>query len=355
MKFLYKKWWKILSGVLILFSIFMGLYLPVGPGIYSASPVSVKTGESVTLNITGYNTHFNEPNNELVFWLRKDSFYLCAESFQTSHNDHATAIFNIQGNLPEKYTNIVFDLVANNNIDGTFSMIKSVKVLKNDSAFTIQSIYQNTCKPEVTTNHPQYMSFPYRVVLYETIRNLFFHVPMWFSMTFILLISFIYSIKFLRTNDIRFDIMAVEAVNVGILFGLLGFATGSLWGNFAWGKLGDWLLSDTKILGALIGLLIYFAYIILRGSIENENKRARISAVFNVFAFVLFLVFIFVLPRMTETLHPGNGGNPAFSKYDLDNTMRWIFYPAVIGWVSMTLWLTSIRVRTRFIKNDLNE
>ena len=59
------------------------------------------------------------------------------------------------------------------------------------------------------------------------------------------------------------------------------------------------------------------------------------KAIYNIIAFVMMIVFIGVLPRMTDSLHPGNGGNPAFGNYDLDSNMRMVFYPAVIGWILM--------------------
>jgi heme exporter protein C len=67
--------------------------------------------------------------------------------------------------------------------------------------------------------------------------------------------------------------------------------------------------------------------------------------VYNVFAFVLMIVFIGILPRMTDSVHPGNGGNPAFGNYDLDNGMRLVFYPAVLGWIFTGWWIATLRVR----------
>jgi heme exporter protein C len=62
-----------------------------------------------------------------------------------------------------------------------------------------------------------------------------------------------------------------------------------------------------------------------------------------------------ILPRLTDSLHPGNGGNPAFSKYDMDSNMRLVFYPAVIGWVLFSYWLFEIKNRISFIKNKLDD
>jgi len=192
---------------------------------------------------------------------------------------------------------------------------------------------------------------PRQVILYESIRNLYFHVPMWFSMIFLFLISVIYSIKTLSKGKLKEDRKAVELVNVGIVFGVLGTLTGSLWAKFTWGA---WWTNDVKLNGAAISMLIYFAYLILRGSIEEEEKKARISAVYNIFAFVLLIVFIGILPRMTDSLHPGNGGNPGFNNYDLDNNMKMVFYPAVIAWILLGVWIYQLRIRMREIKAKLN-
>jgi heme exporter protein C len=97
--------------------------------------------------------------------------------------------------------------------------------------------------------------------------------------------------------------------------------------------------------GTAVAMLTYLAYLVLRGSLDDEQKRARLSAVYNIFAYVMMIVLIMILPRMTDSLHPGNGGNPAFGKYDMDNMMRLIFYPAVIGWTLLGAWLVNLQVR----------
>ena len=100
-------------------------------------------------------------------------------------------------------------------------------------------------------------------------------------------------------------------------------------------------------------MLIYLAYIVLRGSLDDEQKRARISGVYNIFAFVLLLVFIGILPRMTDSLHPGNGGNPGFNNYDLDDNMKLVFYPAVVAWILLGWWIASIRIRISKLNQKL--
>jgi heme exporter protein C len=184
-------------------------------------------------------------------------------------------------------------------------------------------------------------------ILHESIRNLFFHVTMWFAMIILLSVSLVYSIKYLSSNNMNHDIVAEEAAKTGVLMGVLGIITGSLWARFTWGA---WWVNDAKLNGSAVTLLMYFAYLILRNSMEDKQKAARVSAVYGILAYPLMLVFIMVLPRMTDSLHPGNGGNPGFSSYDLDKNMRMVFYPAILGWTLLSIWILSIRVRMHKIK-----
>lgn len=191
---------------------------------------------------------------------------------------------------------------------------------------------------------------PARVILHESIRNVYFHVPVWFAMIVLFSISVYYSIKYLRTGNEQFDLVAVESINTGILFYVFGLVTGMLWAKFTWGE--AWS-GDPKQNSAAIAFLIYCAYLVLRSSVEEEQKRAKISAIYNIFAFPIMIVLLFILPRLTDSLHPGNGGNPAFGKYDMDNQMRMVFYPACIGWILMGVWIATIRFRIRSLENKI--
>lgn len=187
---------------------------------------------------------------------------------------------------------------------------------------------------------------PRMAILHETIRNLFFHVTMWFSMILLMIASIVYGIRYLRANLIENDIKASACIHSGIFLGVLGLLTGSLWAKYTWGA---WWVNDAKLNGAAAAMLVYSAYLILRSSIDDEHKRARLAAVYSIFAFTLMLAFIMILPRMTDSLHPGNGGNPGFSNYDLDSKMRTVFYPAVIGWALLGAWISELEVRIRII------
>lgn len=187
-------------------------------------------------------------------------------------------------------------------------------------------------------------------VLQESIRNFYFHVPMWFCMIILFAVGVIYSLKYLSNQRLKDDTIAVEFVNAGILFGLLGMVTGALWAKFTWG---EWWSNDPKQNGSAIALLLYFAYLVLRNAIQEPQTRARVSGVFNIFAFSAMIPLIFILPRLTDSLHPGSGGNPGFNAYDLNYNMRFVFYPAVIGWTLLGVWLARLSIRLRQLQHKI--
>jgi heme exporter protein C len=181
-------------------------------------------------------------------------------------------------------------------------------------------------------------------IIEQSIRNLFYHVSMWFAMVVMMAVSFGNAIGFLSSENMARDRRSISLAETGMFFSVMGLLTGMLWAKFTWGA---WWTNDPKLNGTAITMLIYMAYFVLRNTIDDPRKRARISAVYNIFAFVMMIVFIGILPRMTDSLHPGNGGNPGFNSYDLDNRLRLVFYPAVLGWVLVGTWIASLRYRIR--------
>ncbi|HLU90643.1 MAG TPA: cytochrome c biogenesis protein CcsA [Cyclobacteriaceae bacterium] len=196
------------------------------------------------------------------------------------------------------------------------------------------------------------MEVPRLPILNETIRALHFHVTMWFGMILMLAAAAVYSIKYLKSNNIKDDDVALEFTNAGLLFGVLGMLTGMLWARSTWGA---YWSGDPKQNASAIALLIYFAYLILRNALPDLQQRARIGAVYNIFAFAVYIPLIFILPRMTDSLHPGNGGNPGFNAYDLDSRLRMVFYPAIIGWTLLGMWIGTLRIRHKRLERKYEE
>jgi heme exporter protein C len=96
----------------------------------------------------------------------------------------------------------------------------------------------------------------------------------------------------------------------------------------------------------------------LRGSMTDIDKKARVSAVYNIFAYFIYIPLIIILPRLVQSLHPGGmegakgGGNPALGGESLDAKMRMIFWPAVFGWVLLGIWISNLKIRLSLHANQ---
>lgn len=198
----------------------------------------------------------------------------------------------------------------------------------------------------------------------ESIRNLYFHVCMWFSMMILFTVSVVQAILYLRTNDLKHDNLCRQYAVVGIVFGVLGYITGAIWASYTWTDPNRpetesfaSIAKDPKLVGAAIALLIYFAYLVLRDSIQDIDKKARVSSVYNIYAFAFLFPSIWIVPRLLASLHPGgqgdSGGNPGLNPNDLTASMRMVFYPAIIGWTLLGVWIVSLKVRTKNLKEKL--
>lgn len=189
------------------------------------------------------------------------------------------------------------------------------------------------------------MSIPKMSILEHTARNLYFHVPMWFTMMAGMAVSATYSLRYLMRSEVELDIRAAAAARVAMLFGTLGLITGIVWAKVTWYQGTDvWWNFDPRQTFAAVQLLIYAAYFVLRNQLDDREQRARVSGVYNVFAFTTVPFLLYVLPRQVQSLHPGADGNPAFSDIT-DPRMRMVFYPAVMGFIALFWLLYTQRVR----------
>ena len=351
---LYKSWWKVTGVVLLMYTIFAGLLLPLKPGVLDVTPFSARTGDTVRLEITGYNSFYQKGEDSMRIWLKMDEEHaIQAKEISVWDERRMEAVFDLPAYLPVAKRVQDFSLVIDNKVDGAVSLPRALFVTQDSIDPSMGA--KSWANQSIEALHPDNgIHFPFRNILAETIRNQYFHVPLWFAMIFIFIGSVVYSIRYLRGGSLDADQRALALTRVGVLFGFLGVLTGGIWANYAWGAFWSW---DVKQNMTAVALLIYLAYFVLRSAFDDPEKQARIAAVYNIFAFVALIPLIYVIPRLTDSLHPGAGGNPAFGGDDLDNTMRMVFYPAIIGWTLLGYWISSlayryIRLQFRWLSRD---
>ena len=343
-----KIWWKIASVFILIYVFVFGLLVPLKPGVENVSTNTAAVGDSLVLGISGYNTAFNLATNNRLWLKIDDKHAIQAKSSITENRTNIKATFIIPPYLPNDKNVAEATLVIDSDADGGFAYPAAVFISQKEINPALGEPLWNEV-PKNLHNTP-FMNFPYRNILGETIRNTYFHVPLWFGMMILFMISGWHSIQYLNKKKRKDDSIAVAYTNIGVLFGILGIITGAIWAKNTWGQYWSF---DVKQNMAAICVLIYSAYFVLRGSFDDNEKRARISAVYNIFAFIAMIPLLFVIPRLTESLHPGNGGNPAFGGQDLDNTMRMVFYPAIIGFSMFGAWMAQLLWRSEVIKEKI--
>jgi heme exporter protein C len=184
-------------------------------------------------------------------------------------------------------------------------------------------------------------------ILEQSARNLFLHVPMWFTMMVAFSMGFYFSIRYLNDEDLKWDRKAETATSVGLLFGICGLFTGSLWARFTWGTW--WTFAEPRMNLAALAMLIFVAYFILRSAFNDSEKKAKISAVYNIFGVTTIPFLLYIIPRQLPSLHPGAEGNPAFSEITAPE-LRYIFYPAVVGFIGLSLWIMNVVDRYKVLQ-----
>ena len=340
-----KDWWKYLTIILLFYSLIMGLSIPLRMGITSGrDQLSLRMGTINKVQIETYNSNFQNKPEEIRIKLNAQKA-ICAQSIQVIDAHNINASFMIPSlELSEIKSPYPLLEIWDPSNGYAFSAV-SLQEFK-DSSNINQPI--NYCKTKFLSPKKG-LHFPFLNILEETIRNLFYHVPMWFGMMLLLLVSVIYSILYLRNpQNIELDIKASSFAQIGVLFGILGVLTGALWAKNTWGSYWSW---DVKQNTSAVALLIYLAYFVLRSSFDDTDRRARIAATYNIFAFSTLIPLLYIIPRMVNSLHPGAEGNPAFSSYDLDSQLRWVFYPSVVGWILLGVWLAQISLRLEILRN----
>ncbi len=172
-------------------------------------------------------------------------------------------------------------------------------------------------------------------------RILYFHVPMSWISVLAFFLSMFYSIKYLKSRDHNYDIKSFSSAQLGFLFCVLATATGSLWAKFNWGSFWNWDPRQTSI---FILLLIYGAYFALRSAIDSEEQKAKLSSVYAIIAAVTVPFFVFIMPRLVESLHPDPIINTQ-GKIKMDTTMLIVFLSSLVGFTMLFAWCLNLKIR----------
>ena len=174
----------------------------------------------------------------------------------------------------------------------------------------------------------------------ETSRILFFHVPQAWVATLSFLLSMIGSAIYLKKRHATADHLALSSAELGFVFCILATVTGSIFAKATWGSFWNWDPRETSI---VILLMIYGAYFALRSALGDQEKKRVFSAVYSILAFATVPFLVFVVPRITVSLHPEDTMNPAKPGMDPD-TLK-VFLGSLFAYTALFVWMLRLKMR----------
>lgn len=184
----------------------------------------------------------------------------------------------------------------------------------------------------------------------ESSRIFYYHIPQAWICVLAFAMSMIYSIKYLKNKNLADDDNALVAAKLGLIFCLLATISGSIFAKVTWGSFWNWDPRETSI---FILLLIYGAYFALRGAVEVEEKRASLSAVYSIFAFITVPFLVFVIPRLVPSLHPEDSILDENLKFTMGPVVRMIFFSSLALFTVIYFWIYNLARRVQKINRIL--
>ncbi len=185
-------------------------------------------------------------------------------------------------------------------------------------------------------------------------RIFYYHIPQAFISVIAFAVSMIFSIMYLRTRRVEYDDRAVVAAGLGFVACLLATVTGSIFARVTWGSFWNWDPRETSI---FVLLLIYGAYFALRSAVEEDEKRAALSSVYSIFAFVTVPFLVFIMPRVMPSLHPSDSIVDENLQFQMGPIVRTLFFSsmALFFWLYAWIYRVGVRVHTLSRRYDESE
>jgi len=183
----------------------------------------------------------------------------------------------------------------------------------------------------------------------QTPQIAYFHVPMAIAMEVAFLLGAWHAVMWLRTKKTKHDAASLAFAETGFVFGLIATATGSIFAKANWGAYWSW---DPQQSGIAITLLLYAGLFALRGAIDDDDKKRNAWAVYAILGMLtaIFATVIFrrILPPLA-TLHPPN----TLLKSDPRN--KFALWFNVFGYIMLLVYVSGLRARVETLREKIKD
>jgi heme exporter protein C len=192
---------------------------------------------------------------------------------------------------------------------------------------------------------------PKAEILGDSSRVISFHVPLSMVSVIAFLYAGIASIIYLTGKNPAMPGKARNSAGIGGLCAALAALTGSLWAKTAWGSYWNWDPRETSI---VMLLLIYIAYMSLYASLESNPNRGRISSVYLIMSMAVMPFFVFVIPRVYQSLHPDTLINSE-GVLKIDLAMRAALFISTVAFILLYIYIMGIKNKMLSVERIKNE
>ncbi len=179
-------------------------------------------------------------------------------------------------------------------------------------------------------------------------RIFYFHAAAaWAGMT-AFFVCFVANLLYVWRREEKWDALGISSAEVGLAFITVVLITGPIWAKPAWGIYWTW---DARLTSTFVLWLLYISYLLLRTLIEEPDRRALLSALFGIFAFI-DVPIVFGAIRWWRTQHPAPvimGGPGSY----LDPTMKKVFFFSVLAMHALMVFLIAERYRLEKLRTDI--
>jgi len=131
-------------------------------------------------------------------------------------------------------------------------------------------------------------------------KIIYFHVASAWLGFFAFFVVMAAGIAYLKTKDNKWDNLSSASAEIGVLFTTIVLLTGPVWGRASWNAWWTW---DHRLTTTLVLWFIYVAYLMIRNSVGEEEKRARYAAIFGIIGFI-DVPIVWMSIRWWRTIHP---------------------------------------------------
>jgi len=195
---------------------------------------------------------------------------------------------------------------------------------------------------------------PTEAVMGQVQRIFYFHVSTgWVGMAAFIAGAVAGLIYLIRPNK-KWDVFSVAAIELGLVYSFINIVSGAIWARPTWNTWWTW---DPRIVTATVMELTYFAYLLLRQSVEDPERRARFGAIYAVLGSVSVPLTYFSI-RVWRTLHPvviGSGDPSAKGSFDMTKPMVYTLLFSLLAFTVFGVTLLWHRVRLGWLADKVEQ